>query len=137
MSQTRKRIRGCHFSERTEIVEVVHTIPLEERFPKRQIVALTYQKVAGARHPGFSKTTQHVANTHVQQVVNAVEVTTLKNIKKSMQGEQVDPDDDKSSKDQSGDQAGRASSDAEADHQSFGNHTASLEHVRTSRRLYP
>ena len=67
-------------------------------------------KVAGADHPRFSKTTQHAASTNVQQVVNAVEVKTLKMIKKSMLGEKVDPDDDTSSKNQSGDQTGRDSS---------------------------
>ena len=37
----------------------------------------------------------------VKQVVNTVEVKTLKSIKKTMQGEKVDPDDDQSGKDQS------------------------------------
>ena len=67
-------------------------------------------QVAGADHPGFSKTTQHAANTNVQEVLNAVEVKTLEIIKKSMLGETVDPDDHTSSNDQSGDQTGRDSS---------------------------
>ena len=83
-------------------------------------------------------TTQHVANTHVQQVVNTVEVKTLKIIEKSMQGEKVDPDDDQSSKDQSGDQTGRDSSNSvlsRSRSSEFRNHAASLEHARTSRSL--
>ena len=55
------------------------------------------------------KSTRHAANTHVQQVVNAVEVKTPKIIKKTVQGDKVDPDDDQSGKDQSGDQTGRDS----------------------------
>ena len=58
------------------------------------------------------KSTRHAANTHVQQVVNAVEVKTPKIIKKTVQGDKVDPDDDQSGKDQSGDQTGRDSSDS-------------------------
>ena len=89
LSQTRKRIRGLEFSERTEIVEVVHTIPQEERVPKRiieQIVDKSVPQVAGADHQGFSKPRNTPANTHVQQVVNTVAVKSLKIIKKTMQG---------------------------------------------------
>ena len=110
VSQTRKRTRGCEFSERTEIVEVVHTIPRGGTYSETTDSGTDIPQVAGADHPGFSKTTQHAANTNVQQVVNAVEVKTLKIIKKSMLGEKVDPDDDKSTNDQSGDQTGRDSS---------------------------
>ena len=42
----------------------------------------------------------------IQQVVNTVEVKTLKIVKKTMQGEKVDQDDDQSHKDQSDEQAG-------------------------------
>ena len=38
--------------------------------------------------------------------MNTVEVKTLNIIKETMQGEKVDPDDDQSSKGQSGDQTG-------------------------------
>ena len=58
------------------------------------------------------KSTRHAANTHVQQVVNTVEVKTPRIIKKTLQGDKVDPDDDQSGKDQSGDQTGRDSSDS-------------------------
>ena len=58
------------------------------------------------------KSTRHAANTHVQQVVNTVEVKTPRIIKKTVQGDKVDPDDDQSGKDQSGDQTGRDSSDS-------------------------
>ena len=47
LSQTRTRIRGFEFSQQMEMVEVVHTIPQEERVRKRipeQIVALTCHK---------------------------------------------------------------------------------------------
>ena len=93
-------------------------------------------QVAGADHQGFSKTTQHAANTHVLQVVNTVDVKTLNIIKKTMQELKVDPDDDQSSK-QLIEQVEilQIQHSAEADHQGFENHAASLEHARTSRRL--
>ena len=95
-------------------MEVVHTIPQEERFPKlmvEKIVALTYYKWQEQDRQGL-KTTQHAGNTHVQQVVNTVEVKTLNIIERTRHGEKVDPDDDQPSKDQPGDQAGRDSSDS-------------------------
>ena len=59
-----------------------------------QIVDLS--ATSRSRSSRILKTTQHAANTHVQQVVNTVEVKTLKIIKKTMQGEKVDPDDQSS-----------------------------------------
>ena len=53
---------------------------------------------------------QYAANTHAQQVVNTVEVKSLKILKKTVQEEMVDPDDDQSGKDQS-DLCDRDSSD--------------------------
>ena len=44
--------------------------------------------------------------------MNTVEVKTLKILKKMMEGDKVDPDDDQSHKDQSDDQTGRDSSDS-------------------------
>ena len=52
------------------------------------------------------------STSHVQQVVNTVEVKTLKIIEKTMHGKKLDPDDDQSNKVQSGDQTGRDSSDS-------------------------
>ena len=50
--------KKCVERERTEIVKVVHTIPQEERIPKRipeHIVDLLLPQVAGAHHQGCSK----------------------------------------------------------------------------------
>ena len=76
-----------------------------------QIVDKSVPQVAGVDHQGFSKP-RNTLPTHVQQVVNTVEVKTLNIIKKTMQGEKCDPDDDQSSKDQSSDRTGRDSSDS-------------------------
>ena len=51
-------------------------------------------------------------NTHAQEVLNAVEVKTLKAVVKTMQGKKLDPDGDQSNQDQSGDQTGRDSLDS-------------------------
>ena len=53
---------------------------------------------------------QYAANTHAQQVVNTVEVKSLEILKKTVQEEMIDPDDDQSGKDQS-DLCDRDSSD--------------------------
>ena len=60
----------------------------------------------------ITRDSQCAANTHVQQVVNTAEVKTLIILKKTVQGEKVDPDDDQSHKDQSDDQTDRDSSDS-------------------------
>ena len=65
----------------------------QERIPKR-ILEQIMTSTSG-------RDSQYAANTHVHQVVNTVEVKTLKILKKTMQGEKVDPDDDQSHKDQS------------------------------------
>ena len=60
----------------------------------------------------IQQTVEQTANTHVQQVANTVEVKTLKIIKMTTRGKKLDPDDDQSSKDQSGDPTSRDSSDS-------------------------
>ena len=95
-----------------------------------QIVDLS--ATSRSRSSRILKTTQHAANTHVQQVVNTVEVKTLKIIKKTERRliQTTNPANIKQVENL------QIQYSAEADHQSFQNHTASLEHAKTSRRLY-
>ena len=126
VSQTWKRIRGCEFSERTEIVEFCSHHFMGGTYSETTDSGTDIPQVAGADHPGFSKTTQHAANTIVQQVLNAVEVNTLEIIKKSMLGEKVDPDDiNLATFNQVFKQVEILlhQYSTEADHQSFENHT--------------
>ena len=91
-----------------------------------------------SRSSRILKTTQHVANTHVQQVVNTVEVKSLKNRQDDDAGRrliQTTINLAKINQVIKQVEIPQIQYSAEADHQSFENHAASLEHARTSRRL--
>ena len=106
------RHEGFELTERAEIVEVARTIP-QERIPKRildrRATSISQSHATSWGHACLCWT---CATLKIQQVVNTVEVKTLKILKQTMHGEKVDPDDDPSHKDLSDDQTGRDSSDS-------------------------
>ena len=126
MGTNRRRSWACP-CHKEQTVEVMHVLPRNvcrneswqrssDRSRSSRILKIT-QQVANtqdqlkivSQERIQQRTVGQAVNTHAQEVLNAVEVKTLKANMKTMLGKKLDPDDDQSNKDQSGDQTGRDS----------------------------